>query len=112
VAGGLAGLFLLAFLCKSATPSAAQIGIVANLIFTLWATLTASANLAAHLHLPRFTWHEYMIGVVGNIVLLVAGYATALIVPARTEQRHGITLWTWLDRREREAAKKIEVVPS
>jgi SSS family solute:Na+ symporter len=105
VAGGLAGLFLLAFLCKAATRRAAQIGIIANLIFTLWATLTESPALAARLHLPRFTWHEYMIGVVGNVVLLGVGYATALFAPELPLARHGLTLWTWLEQRKPEPAK-------
>ncbi|MGC1188102.1 MAG: sodium:solute symporter [Candidatus Acidiferrales bacterium] len=110
VAGGLAGLFLLAFLCTAATRRAAEIGIAANLIFTLWATLTASPTIAARLHLPRFTWHEYMIGVVGNVILLGVGYVTAVVAPGLPRSRHGLTLWTWLERRESEAAKAEAVI--
>jgi SSS family solute:Na+ symporter len=110
VAGGLAGLFLLAFLSTRVTPLAAHLGIAANLIFTLWATLTASASLAARLHLPRFTWHEYMIGVVGNVVLIVVGYATAIIAPAPLAARNGLTLWTWLEQRKREQVDAQTVV--
>jgi SSS family solute:Na+ symporter len=109
VAGGLAGLFLLAFLSTRATARAAQVGIAANLIFTLWATLTASASLAARLHLPRFTWHEYMIGVVGNVLLLGVGYATAIVAPAPRTAKHGLTLWTWLEQRKREPAEPSAV---
>jgi len=106
VAGGLAGLFLLAFLSARATARAAQIGIAANLGFTLWATLTENASVAARLHLPRFTWHEYMIGVVGNVVMLAVGYAIAIIAPApASEARDALTLWTWLAQRKREAIK-------
>ncbi|MGB6430734.1 MAG: hypothetical protein WBF06_09115, partial [Candidatus Acidiferrales bacterium] len=110
VAGGLAGLFLLAFLSTRATARAAQLGIAANLVFTLWATLTESASVAARLHLPRFTWHEYMIGVVGNVVLLAVGYATAIIAPARAEARSGLTLWTWLAARKREPLESPAIV--
>jgi SSS family solute:Na+ symporter len=39
VAGGLAGLYLLAFLSTRATRLAAYLGIAANLIFTLWTWL-------------------------------------------------------------------------
>jgi SSS family solute:Na+ symporter len=109
VAGGLAGLFLLAFLSTRATARAAHVGIAANLIFTLWATLTASASLAARLHLPRFTWHEYMIGVVGNVLLLGVGYATAIVAPAPRTAKHGLTLWTWLEQRKREPAEPSAV---
>jgi len=110
VAGGLAGLFLLAFLSTRATARAAQLGIAANLVFTLWATLTESASVAARLHLPRFTWHEYMIGVVGNVVLLVVGYATTVIAPARAEARSGLTLWTWLAARKHEPLESPTIV--
>src|SRR2546430_14133203 len=40
VAGGLVGLFLLAFLVARAGTTAANIGIVSSLVFTAWATLT------------------------------------------------------------------------
>ena len=40
VAGGLAGLFLLAFLCREATRDGAIAGLIVNLIFTAWATFT------------------------------------------------------------------------
>jgi solute:Na+ symporter, SSS family len=112
VAGGLAGLFLLAFLCNAATRRAAEVGIAANLIFTVWATLTESAGLAERLHLPRFGWHEYMIGVVGNVLLLGVGYATAVVAPEPLLARHGLTLWTWLGRREMEVAKAEVVAQS
>jgi hypothetical protein len=66
--------------------------------------------VAARLHLPRFTWHEYMIGVVGNVVLLVVGYATAIIAPAPLAARNGLTLWTWLEQRKREQVDAQTVV--
>src|SRR5580704_3462212 len=44
VAGGLAGLFLLAFLFARATRKGAIAGIVANLIFTVWAILTLNGK--------------------------------------------------------------------
>jgi hypothetical protein len=43
-----------------------------------------------------------MIGVVGNVVLIGVGYATAIVAPAPRAARHGLTLWTWLEQRKRE----------
>jgi hypothetical protein len=74
--------------------------------------LTESASVAARLHLPRFGWHEYMIGVVGNVLLLSVGYATAVVAPEPPLARRGLTLWTWLEGRELDVAKPEVVVSS
>jgi len=101
VAGGLAGLFLLAFLFPYATRTGAIAGIVANLIFTVWATLTLGGKI---LNLGRFNfpWHEYMIGAVGHLVLLAVGLPVSLLT-AGSEPESQLTLWGWL-RAKREVA--------
>lgn len=81
VAGGLAGLFLLAFLFPRATPAAAMGGIVASLAFTAYATLTLGGK-SLDLGRWNFPWHDYMIGAVGHVVLLAVGAAIALARPA------------------------------
>jgi hypothetical protein len=53
-----------------------------------------------------------MIGVVGNVVLLVVGYATAIIAPAPRAARKGLTLWTWLEQRKREQVDAQTIVAS
>jgi SSS family solute:Na+ symporter len=80
VAGGLAGLFLLAYLMPRATRSGALAGIAASLLVTAWATLTQHGKL---LDLGRwnYTWHEYMIGVLGNLTLLIVGVSASLWLP-------------------------------
>jgi solute:Na+ symporter, SSS family len=82
VAGGLAGLFLLAFLVPRAGTTAAWIGIAASLAFTVWATL------------GKFPFHSYMIGVIGHIVLLGVGMLASLVFPSREDARP-LTLWGW-----------------
>jgi len=103
VAGGLAGLFLLAFLVRRATPAAAIAGIIANLVFTLWATLTLGGKT---LNLGRwnFPWHEYMIGAVGHCVLLAVGVVYSLLLPSQPSTRPDLTLWGWLESRRHKAA--------
>lgn len=80
VAGGLAGLFLLAFLMPRATREGAITGLVGSLIFTAWATFTEGGKI---LNLGRwnFTWHDYMIGAIGHVILLVVGIAASLLLP-------------------------------
>ena len=93
VAGGLAGLFLLAFLFPNATRAGAIAGIAANLAFTVWAVLTENQPGRWHFHL-----HDYMIGAIGHVILLVVGIVTSFVLPARTTESE-LTLWTWLRTR-------------
>lgn len=95
VAGGLAGIFLLAFLCARATPRGVQIGIAFNIVFTVWATLTAGANPVLKLKSMRFTWSEYLIGVIGQMIVLLVGYVASWLPPQSTRNTE-LTLWAWL----------------
>jgi SSS family solute:Na+ symporter len=99
VAGGLAGLFLLAFLVKRAGRAAALCGIGANLIFTAWATLTMNGGKTVDLGAWNYPWSEYTIGAIGNVLLFVVGYAASLSLPV--DGTHGPTLWDWLTIRKR-----------
>jgi SSS family solute:Na+ symporter len=95
VAGGLAGLFLLAFLSHRAGKAAATVGIVANLIFTTWATLTMSGGHTLNLHQWNYPWHEFSIGAIGNLLLLVTGLLASFVF-RREASSSGHTLWSWL----------------
>ena len=58
VAGGLAGLFLLAFLSERASAAGAYIGIAASLLFTAWATLTLDGGKLWDLGRFNFPLHR------------------------------------------------------
>jgi len=103
VAGGLAGLFLLAFLFPRATRAGAIAGILANLVFTVWATLTLG-----HGGRYSFPWHEYMIGAIGHIILLVVGIAFSYLLPGGTPLYPDRTLWGWLALKKAETASLLE----
>jgi SSS family solute:Na+ symporter len=94
-AGGLAGLFMLAFLFSRASRRGAIAGIIANLVFTTWATLTMNGKM---LNLGRFNfpWHDYMIGAVGNVVLLASGVLFSLLWPDASSTAPHLTLRGWL----------------
>ncbi len=99
VAGGLAGLFLLAFLSVRANVQGAYIGIIVSLIFTGWATLTMSKNQVIDMGALNFPLHEYMIGVIGHMLVLVVGYLASLFFPY-DPSKAGMTIWGLLESRK------------
>lgn len=101
VAGGLAGLFLLAFLSRRAHARGLWAGILATILFTAWATLTYGDNRAIDLGTWNYPWHDYTIGAVGHLVLLATGYTASLLIPPAAppdESLSQMTLWGWLER--------------
>ena len=94
VAGGLAGLFLLAFLVRRAGRTAAILAIAVNLVFTAWATLTMNGGHTWNLHHWNYPWHELTIGAVGNTLMFLAGCIASVVIPERRQS--GPTVWDWL----------------
>ena len=95
VAGGLAGLFLLAFLVERAGATAAYLGIGASLLFTAYATLTLDGGKLWDLGRFNFPLHNYMIGVIGHLVLLGTGCVACFFFPNRDLAAREMTLWGW-----------------
>jgi SSS family solute:Na+ symporter len=103
--GGLGGLFLLAFLLPRATRAGAYAGILASLLFTIWAVLTKGPKPMLNLDPFNFRFDELTIGAFGNIILFAIGAAASLTTGAKaagktTDADEG-TLWDWLRTRER-----------
>jgi solute:Na+ symporter, SSS family len=96
--GGLAGLFLLAFLSPRANPTGAHVGIAASLICTVWAVLTSRKMI--DLGGWNFRWDDLMIGAVGHVVLLVVGYAASRAAGRAAARAPELTLWHWLRARK------------
>lgn len=109
LAGGLAGLFLLAFLCSRAGRTAALTGICVNLAFTTYATLTLHGGKMVNLHGWNFPWNEYIIGACGNVLFLASGLLSAALFPARSEGELRHTLWEWLADRKRIPVHAIQL---
>lgn len=111
VAGGLAGLFLLAFLSSRAHRLGVWSGIVVSILFTIWATLTASGGEFVNLGRWNYTWHPYMIGVVGNVLLFVIGLGVSVVWRTAETSKRELTVWGWFDRSraERKAEKEARV---
>jgi len=109
VAGGLAGLFLLAFLSRRAGRMAALAGITASLIFTVYATLTLDGGEIVDLHRYNFPWSAYTIVVFSNLLLLGVGLVYAALFPAAASLAPTSTLWSWLADRKRSSLHAIHV---
>jgi SSS family solute:Na+ symporter len=77
--GGLAGLFLLAFLIRQADRKAAWIGIACSSAFTIWAVLTKGATPLVNLAPFNYPYDDLTIGAFGNVVLFVAGLMGSLV---------------------------------
>lgn len=105
VAGGLAGLFLLAFLVRRAGRAAAIIAIIANLVFTTWATLTMNGGHIWNLHRWNYPWHELTIGAVGNTLMFFVGYIASVVLP--DDSADGPTLWDWLEMDRRSKRENV-----
>jgi SSS family solute:Na+ symporter len=109
VAGGLAGLFLLAFLCARAGRGAAQAGIVSSLGVTAWGLLTNGDGKVAEFGPWNFPWHPYMVGAVGNISLFCVGLLVSLLAPGPRITDPGLTLWGWVRMKsEDQTLPKVE----
>jgi SSS family solute:Na+ symporter len=98
VAGGLAGLFLLGFLSTRANQWGAYLGILASLIFTAWATLTLNGGSIVNMGRYNFPLHDFMIGAVGHVVLLLVGYLASFLFHGAAGNIEELTLWGWRRR--------------
>lgn len=110
VSGGLAGLFLLAFLSRRANPQGAWIGIAASLLCTVWAVLTN--RKLVDLGPLNYRGDDLTIGALGHMVLWGAGYLGSLLFQraAVDDSRRDMTLWAWLEQRRSSAPAAASIV--
>jgi len=100
VGGGLAGLFLLAFLTQRASRNSCYIAIGLSLLFTAYATLTIDGGKLWNVAPYNFPYHNYMIGVFGHLIVFGGGYLLSFIFPNRNVASRELTLWGWLLKRD------------
>jgi len=93
--GGLAGLFLLAFLVPRANRSGVWAGIAISSVFTIWAVLTKGTAPILDLGSLNYPYHDLTIGAFGNIVLFVAGFIASLPWRGGRTTTDENTLWHW-----------------
>ncbi len=110
VAGGLAGMFLLAFLSRRANRQGLWIGIFAMLVFTAWAICTSGDKKVFNLGDYDYTWPSVMIGVIGHVIVVVVGWVASLFFPVDPNAKQEWTLWGWLAERKAVRHEK-EIIP-
>ena len=98
VAGGLFGVFLLAFVSSRVNARGIEIGILASLLFTVYAILTGTGTPTLRLPAWNYGWHSLLIGPICNVVIIVVGYAASWFFPAPAAAMRARTLWGWLER--------------
>ncbi len=103
LSGGLAGLFVLAFLSRRANARGIYTGIAMCVLVTTWATLTSGKERWVDMGAWNYPWHELTIGVTGHVVLAVSGYLASLLFGARRDET-AVTFWSWLRERRRAEA--------
>lgn len=95
LAGGLFGVFFLAFASTRASSAGVGIGIAANLLFTAYATLTSGKDRVLDLGAWNFKWQSVLIGVVGHLLVIAVGYVASLMLPPKTPANRAMTVWGW-----------------
>jgi len=110
--GGIAGLFILAFLSRRANKGGVWTGIIACLLFTGWATFTSGKEQLIDLGKFNFQLPGIMIGVIGHLILLVVGWLASFCFVAPGASMRQLTLWGWLDQRKALSSKQAGAASS
>ncbi len=97
VTGGILGLFALGMLFRWTTARGAYLGILACLLFTLWATLTTirlPGTEVPVVNLERFNYSlsPFLIGVLGHVILVVVGLVASAFKKGPAPDTTGLTL--------------------
>lgn len=100
--GGIAGMFLLGIFSRKANRKGVYIGIVASIVFTLYALLSSTPiglgekkGLLLDLGSLNFEQHKYMIGVYSHVVLMLVGYGASLVFKDKVVD-DSLTYYGWL----------------
>jgi solute:Na+ symporter, SSS family len=99
VAGGLFGVFFLAFMCTRVNAASVWLGIAACLLFTAYATLSSGSNPVMNLGTWNYSWNSIMIGVVGHVLVIVVGYSASFLFKHPQDGTRAMTYWGWRERK-------------
>ncbi len=99
LAGGLFGIFLLAFLVRRAHALGVYIGLAAGVAVTAWGTSDKLLELA-QITLPkawqvyRFPFHAFLLSTCSNVTSFAVGYIASLLLPDLSKRDStGLTVW-------------------
>lgn len=106
LAGGLFGVFFLAFASTRASTAGVWVGVAACLVFTAYATLTSGKSHELDLGAWNFKWQGVLVGVIGHLVVMVVGYLASLVLPAKKPTDRAMTVWGWKAPRDDSATAR------
>jgi SSS family solute:Na+ symporter len=104
LAGGLFGVFALAFLSTRAHLRGLWVGIAACIAFTAYATFTSGKSPVLDLGAWNFKLNGVLIGVIGHLLVIVIGYGASLVIPGPRAPA-GLTVWGWREQRRAAATR-------
>ncbi len=89
--GGVLGIYLLGILTKRTSRAGLYTGIGIGILFILWAHFSNSGGPWPD-SLPRFPLHTLWIGVLGNIIVFIAGFAASMLITPEYRADSSLTL--------------------
>jgi len=92
-AGGLAGVFILGMVSTRANTSGVVVGIVVACAANIYLTFSHFDWLIPQKWQPPV--HPYLIGVIGNTLLLVVGYGASLLSIQARQREEAVPLTMW-----------------
>lgn len=95
MAGGMMGMFFLGLFTKRCSTRGLYIGLCIGVAFIAWAALTNPDRMdpSSLPWLPKYGIHIYWLGLLGNIIVFVSGYAASLIVSPGHIAGDGLTIY-------------------
>jgi SSS family solute:Na+ symporter len=86
LSGGIVGLFLLGMISRRAGNPAAILSVATGTLVIAWMVLSKTDHWPEALGAFRNPLHDYMVIVVGTVVILVVGLALAQVFPAQQKE--------------------------
>jgi SSS family solute:Na+ symporter len=113
--GGIAGMFLLGIFSKRTNKKGMYLGIIASIIFTLYAILSSTPidfygkkYLLMDMGNWNFSQHKYMIGVYSHVVLMIVAYGSSFVFREKPVDE-SLTYYGWLSlKRENRLKSRLD----
>ena len=94
LAGGLLAMFLLGLLTKRARKTGVYIALAVGVLFITWATITdLYPNFFKRHNIPLFEMNILWLGLLGNIIVFVTGYAASVILTPNYRADESLTIY-------------------
>jgi SSS family solute:Na+ symporter len=95
IAGGMLGMFFLGLFSRRAGKKGLYIGLAIGVTFIVWAALTRISTISERLPqwFPKYSIHVLWLGLLGNLIVSVAGYLASLVFCPGHKAEEGLTIY-------------------